>query len=777
MKRNLTITVILTLLVFSSQRNLMGQTGAWQPIGPWGGMVDDLTIAPSQTNVLYALIGSTILKSTDYGKTWSETVSVNAVNDRPFDLTNISVHPEFSNQIYVSGSSALARSLDGGENWEVVIDSIKYVFEKVTFNPINHRTLYVIATDRTIEGGINVGGIFKSVDGGGSWKLLDAPFTGSNVLDLEISPADTAVLYAATTREGNARLYKSKDSGHSWEELNTGIEEIINELVISKSLPTTIYGIYFNRSSFQYGLIKSSDGGDIWFVLDHDLPHGQIRSLAVDTRNSENLFATAFRGLYRSENGGLNWQRLAGILADSLFSEIEIDPLHPDTLYLAAELFGVYASEDGGTIWEQRNGNMNFLGGPFAVNPNNLDVLYVILADGSSILRTTNGGFSWDQVFLMDERLRDGWSIAVAIAPSKPKVIYASGIPGFDENANRVILKSVDGGNTWSVRTDSVLPAADISLIVDPQSAEILYAHSVAGIYKSLDSGMTWIPKNQGLPVHPVNGLRFVNDLAFNPLNRSSLYAATDFGLFKSVDESENWIRLGNDADAIGNVKIAANDTMVIYTASPFSINEINPLRRSLDEGLTWEEIGPTSQSVSNVILEPTTPTTIWVITNSFSLTNQIFRTIDDGKSWEPVNDGLPDRTIFDIVLESSGNRSRLFVTTGRGLYRQDFVTAVEDKKESLASGFKLYPNYPNPFNPNTQIRFILPAAGAVSLRIFDIKGRLVREWGDKPRSAGENAITWDGHDQRGTQAASGTYFAELTFNKLRKVTKMTLVR
>jgi hypothetical protein len=83
---------------------------------------------------------------------------------------------------------------------------------------------------------------------------------------------------------------------------------------------------------------------------------------------------------------------------------------------------------------------------------------------------------------------------------------------------------------------------------------------------------------------------------------------------------------------------------------------------------------------------------------------------------------------------------------------------------------------FPNPFNPTTTIHFSLPTAGIISLRIFDVNGRLVREWSNQERSAGEHTIVWDGNDQHGQFVASGMYFSELVFGTLRQVEKMSLV-
>lgn len=84
---------------------------------------------------------------------------------------------------------------------------------------------------------------------------------------------------------------------------------------------------------------------------------------------------------------------------------------------------------------------------------------------------------------------------------------------------------------------------------------------------------------------------------------------------------------------------------------------------------------------------------------------------------------------------------------------------------------------HPNPFNPSTQIHFSLPEAGVVSLRIYDINGRLVRQWHDEQRRAGEHAIVWDGNDQQGRPLTSGTYFSEFVYGSERRVARMVLLR
>lgn len=99
---------------------------------------------------------------------------------------------------------------------------------------------------------------------------------------------------------------------------------------------------------------------------------------------------------------------------------------------------------------------------------------------------------------------------------------------------------------------------------------------------------------------------------------------------------------------------------------------------------------------------------------------------------------------------------------------------SAKEREDGFALSLRVHPN---PFNPATQIHFDLPSAGLVSLRIFDVNGRLVREWREDQRAAGEHVILWDGRDQAGQEAASGIYVSQIIFGGEQQMAKMTLVR
>jgi len=129
----------------------------------------------------------------------------------------------------------------------------------------------------------------------------------------------------------------------------------------------------------------------------------------------------------------------------------------------------------------------------------------------------------------------------------------------------------------------------------------------------------------------------------------------------------------------------------------------------------------------------------------------------------------LPDGTVV-VAVDSVGALS------STGVVLSPVVTGVAGGSETPRT-FALAPNFPNPFNPATEIRFRLPENAHIRLSVHDITGRLVTVLTDGAHESGEFALTWDGRDGAGREAASGTYFARLTAGNFTATRKMVLVR
>lgn len=783
-------TIVITSIIFLSNIPVRSQNRQWQPIGPWGGRVDEIAIAASEPNILYALQTSTILKSTDFAETWQEVYSFDGISAPVIDgPTRLIVHPQFSNKIYLSAKSALWHSVNGGFGWEAVIDTLGFDFHEITFHPENSQRIYATSLDQNNEDAVAGGGIFNSIDGGQTWQLHSNFFAGNSVIDFVISPLDTAIIYALTYEiYPSTKLFRSKDAGQSWREIHVDVNESIIKIAIGLNNPETIYAICFDVYSNRYGVIKTIDEGQNWARVDTNLPPARIRSFVVDPKNTDLVYAAIgghyidtslmrreAYGLYQTFNGGQNWSRTAVFLSDSLFHDVEIDPKQSKTLYLSAEVLGVYGSQDNGNSWRPRNTNMHRLVGPFAVHPQNETMLYMITNSG--ILRTVDAGRSWQLVFRFDDSRNN---LTITVAPSEPNIIYAS-----STNQERSIMKSHGGGETWSVWPDSILPNLLTTFVAHPTFSSILYAFSPLGIFKSGDDGRSWQTQNDGLST--LN----VNDLVFNPLNANSLYAATSKGLFKSSDRGNHWKRLGLDSTALAIAAVSELDSTIIYSSTPSFLSDFGRLRYSKDEGVSWKDINsPASVEVSNFTLIPQVADKIWITTiDESDFISEVYLSGDGGLTWEPFNDGLPNEEVKDIFIPASNSQALFAATVSSGLYRIDFSTAVQMRNGHRSpQEIELFQSYPNPFvvTPNqtstklsissTKIPYRLASARHVKLTIHNILGQVIATLVNERQEAGFHQATWDGRDKNDRFLPAGIYFVKMATPDDLKIKKVVLM-
>ncbi|RMH64526.1 MAG: T9SS C-terminal target domain-containing protein [Bacteroidetes bacterium] len=187
---------------------------------------------------------------------------------------------------------------------------------------------------------------------------------------------------------------------------------------------------------------------------------------------------------------------------------------------------------------------------------------------------------------------------------------------------------------------------------------------------------------------------------------------------------------------------------------------------RSTDNGETWQPI--------NTGLTDTTITDLAVYPNGTLLAatrnGGVHRSTDGGDSWHPINTGLPSLTVTALAVTEEGF---VFAGTDQGIYRSTraIATAAEDET-ALPDGFALAQNYPNPFNPATTIRYALPEAAEVRLTVYDALGREVKRLVDGLRVAGEHEVVFEGQG-----LPSGVYMYRLTAGGVTQTRRMVLMK
>lgn len=422
------------------------------------------------------------------------------------------------------------------------------------------------------------GGVWKTTDGGRTWKpLLDharSLAVGTVVLD----PKDPNIVYVGTGEPNHSGdsfrgigILRSTDGGSTW--TNLGYKQFVNRAVAAIVIDprtagtthATLYAVSTRAASGGamtgggssrrvpglpgLGFYYSKDGGQTW-KESSPAPSG-AQSLVMDPSNPDVLYAGfnpdvgdpnntgspqaqfGLNGVFKTTDDGLNWLKLTNGLPQTDFDSIQlaIAPSNPRIVYAAYQLtapdspfsagaFGgpshlsLYKSTDGGATWTALTNTPSACGDqceydmPLAIDPNNSSVLYI----GG----TANYNY-WDG--------------------NKP---VCATLDPLSQPCHATVMRTSDGGNTWADLSENgiggPLHPDDHAIVLDPKNPNVVYTVNDGGIFRSLDSGQTWVDLNRGLGTLQFNGLAVASD--------GAIYAGTqDNGTFKYTG-STTWTHI-----------------------------------------------------------------------------------------------------------------------------------------------------------------------------------------------------------------------------------------
>ena len=357
-----------------------------------------------------------------------------------------------------------------------------------------------------------------------AWRLI-GPFRGGRTRALAGVPSQANVFYVGAADGG---VWKTDDAGRTWQPIfDQQPTQSIGAIAVAPSDSSIMYvgsgeGLHRPDLSVGNGVYRSADGGRSW--AHRGLTDGQqIAALAVDPRDPDRLFAAvlghpygpnAERGIYRSADAGVTWQRVLYRDEDTGGSAVAIDPLHPQIVYAAlwqtrlgpwedkdefqGTAGGLFKSTDDGTTWKRLTSGLpaNLSQINIAIAPSAPLRLYATVgtdepgdyssAAGLGVFRSDDAGESWIRITSDPRpalRIGGGDLPAVRVDPSNPDVVYTAGI---------VTMKSSDGGKTWlSLRG---APGGDDyqNLWINPNDPRIIALVGDQGAIITVNGGQTW---------------------------------------------------------------------------------------------------------------------------------------------------------------------------------------------------------------------------------------------------------------------------------------------
>lgn len=368
---------------------------------------------------------------------------------------------------------------------------------------------------------------------------------------------------------------------------------------------------------------------------------GTINAITVDPITPATLYAATFdAGVFKSTNGGATWYPArTGLGVDDVRS-VTIDPVTPATLY-AGTSAGLFKSIDGGGRWNALPRGADRLSiTRVVVDPETSTTLYGVGTSdqASGVFKSTDGGVSWAVV-------RAGLASVVAIDPVAPNVVYAVTIAG--------VVKTVNGGASWAAASTGIVAGVVSALAIDPTSTNVVYVGTSAGVFKTTDAGATWSPARSGLDSAAVDSL------VVDSTNPAMLYAGSSSGgtgsVYKSSDGAASWTRSDTGLPTvpgharIGVVAVAATTPPTVFAGDIEQLGG-KGMFRSLDEGDTWNAcntgLAASAPPLTNVVVSPADPSTVYT-----STLDRVFKTTTAGATWQSSRIGFPADAFLNYAL------------------------------------------------------------------------------------------------------------------------------
>jgi photosystem II stability/assembly factor-like uncharacterized protein len=661
-----------------------------QPVPSWGAVA----VAPSDSNVIWAGSGEAndrnssgwgngVYRSTDGGATWSHAGLADSKA-----IARVAVHAQDSATAYVcavgdlwtpGGERGVFKTTDAGKTWRPVLQAPAPHAGKVgcgdlVVDPSSPDTVYAalyarrrtpwsFASGPEFTDGADVGGLFKTTDGGASWKKLSKGLPGGTQrIGLAIHQKKPATLYA---------IVQSAEGGTS------SIDEV---------------------RSKAGGVFRSDDGGESWTRTNPLNPRpfyfSQIR---VDPENDQRVYVLGF-ALHVSEDGGKTFRedRFKNVHADC--HAMAFDPRDSRRVLLGTD-GGVYQSFDRGEKWIHLN---TFpLGEYYRINVDTSTPYRICggLQDnvnwvGPSETRSKEGITNADWI-----NIYGGDGFYCAFDPGNPDIVYAESQSGY---VHRLDLKS---GQQKGLRPEPAEGQAafrfhwNSPLIPSRHEPGTLY---LAGnrVFALTNQGERWTPISPDLSAREIDKIAttgsgaetygVVYALAESPVSKGILWAGTDDGrVWVTEDGGGRWTDLTASLPAeakgqwIARIEPGWKDANVAYLAvSAFRTGNYAPLvYRTADRGKTWQSIAANLRAdgpVRVVRESPENPDLLFVGTQ-FGL----FASLDRGASWVPFG-GLPTVPVDDILVHPR-ERDLVIATHGRSLYVVDNIGPLE----RLTSGIR----------------------------------------------------------------------------------------
>jgi len=686
----------------------------WEPIFEHAAStsIGDIAVAPSNPDIVWvgageanifrsSMAGTGVYKSIDAGKTWQHMGL-----DGTHTISRIVIHPEDPDIVYVAASGhewtdnkerGVYKTINGGKTWNKIL----YINEKIgaadlVRDPSDSNILYASMWNRIRRRWSDPrpgpgDGIFKTTDGGKTWKHLTnglPPLEFTGRIGLDVARTNPNVVYAFVDnheiarkpKEGEldgygrpmvrivkgAEVYRSDDKGVTWSKVSPSNKEmrefystygwVFGQIRVDPNDENTIYIM-----GLRIG--KSTDGGKTYQIIRYRGLHGDHHAMWIDPEDSNHIINGNDGGVNISYDGGKTWINYEN-MGVVQFYNVTVDMAKP---------FNVYGSIQDNNSWK----------GPVTYRP---------MKD--LVTRRPRRGQDIDR-FKKDPRcewtrIPGGEASYLVLDPTNPNILYSQSFYGRIERSEfkdgkweTVKIAPKAGEGEPALRGQWLAP-----FIISPNNPFILY-HGMQHLFCSLDRGDTWErispdltynnPQEQGELPYAIS-FQTITSISESPLKFGLIYVGTDDGkIHVTQDGGKNWTEIMKGLPSkkhVSRVVASAYDEGTVYLSLNGKRDDdfADYLYKSTDYGRNWVDIsGNIPCGPINVVKEdPKNPKVLYVGTDL-----GVYVTVDGGKSWHVLANNIPTTFVHDLVVHPRDN-VLVAATHGRGMYVIDDISSIQ---------------------------------------------------------------------------------------------------
>jgi photosystem II stability/assembly factor-like uncharacterized protein len=677
------------------------------------------------TTYYFGATGGGVWKSTDGALTWTSvfdkegTSAIGSLAVSPSDPNIVYVGTgEACLRGNISHGDGVYKTLDGGKTWKNTGLRDSRAIGKVIVNPTNPAIAFVAALGHPF-GPNPERGIFRTLDGGKTWEKVLYKDDNTGGIDVAFDPHNANILFAAlwevrrtpwslSSGGPGSGIYRSSDGGSTWKRLE------------DKGLPKGPYGrvgvsvaanserVYALIQASEGGLYRSDDGGETWQLVNGS--HSLIQRpwyymhIIADPQDSETVYVMDVDA-YRSTDGGRSFNKIKIPHGDH--HGLWIDPKNTKRM-IASNDGGVSVTLDGGTTWSRQDNQPTAQF--YHVIADNRTPYYIY---GAQQDNSTVGIASRSDEGVIDRPdwypVGGGEAGYIAPYPPDPNIVYAADYEGlitrYDKRngqlrniTNQTHLSDAGGAAPLEHRFQWTSP-----VMISPHDPETLY-HAGERLFKTTDGGVHWdaispdLTRNDKSKQQPSGGSITIDDsgteyydtifaLAESPVTKGVIWAGTDDGLIQITrDAGKTWTNVTPkdlpEWSRVSQIDASAFDAGTAYVAIDRHQNDdLHPhIYKTSDFGKSWTTIVkgiPDTTFVRAVREDPKKRGLLYAGTEM-----GVFVSFNDGSDWRPLQLNLPRAPIHDLIVKDD---DLVVATHGRSFWILDDLTPVRQFTDEIA--------------------------------------------------------------------------------------------